>query len=219
MELINFLKRESDLPYFQELLKFIDFEYNNYQCYPKKENIFIIYKSMVLEEIKAVIIGQDPYHNENEADGFAFSTNASKLPPSLKNIYKELESDLGEITLKDGNLHYLVKNGVMLLNTILSVRKNLPLSHQNKGYEILTDKTIKFISENTKKVVFILMGNNAISKKELIDTEKHCIICCPHPSPLSAYRGFFGSKIFSRTNQYLIEFGRKPIEWIKKVNK
>ena len=161
-----------------------------------------------------VIIGQDPYHNEGEAMGLAFSVNKGiKIPPSLKNIYKELNNDLGIDMPKTGDLTPLTKEGVFLINTILTVRENEPLSHKNKGWEIFTDTIIKYISEKNKNIVFVLWGANAIMKESLIDKSKHLVIKSVHPSPLSASRGFFGSRPFSKINDYLRENNIKEINF------
>jgi uracil-DNA glycosylase len=200
----TFFKNETSKPYFKNLEKILVLEYTKYKVFPKKEDIFTAFKLTPLESLKAVIIGQDPYHNEGEAHGLAFSSLASKRPPSLKNIFKELETDLG-IKRDNNNLTDWAKQGVFLLNTILTVRKNEPLSHKQIGWEIFTDEVIKTISDNTNKTVFVLWGNNAKQKKKLINLNKHIIIESAHPSPLSFKRGFEGSKPFSKINNLLDE--------------
>lgn len=162
-----------------------------------------------------VILGQDPYHEVNQAHGLAFSVLCSQIPPSLVNIYKEMEMDLGTPVRQDGNLDYLAKQGVLLLNTILTVRNGQALAHQGLGWEIFTNNVIKLLNTLPQPIVFILWGSNAIRKKEMLNNPNHYILTAPHPSPLSAYRGFFGSKPFSKTNQFLIEHQVEPIKWVK----
>jgi uracil-DNA glycosylase len=203
----NLLNEEFKKEYFKEIMLSLEKEYLNNNVFPKKENIFEAFNLTSFDDIKIVIIGQDPYHGDNQAHGLAFSTKQTKLPPSLKNIYKELYSDLN-IIKEDGDLSKWAKQGVFLLNTILTVEKNKPFSHSKIGWEIFTDKVIELISTNKDKVIFVLWGNNAIKKENLID-KKHIIIKSPHPSPFSANKGFFGSKPFSKINSQLI----KPIEW------
>lgn len=203
------LKDELNKEYFQTLLNKIKEEYKNKNIFPKEENIFRIFKEVDYNQIKVVILGQDPYHGENEADGRAFSVpNQIKTPPSLRNIFKELENDLN-IKKEENDLTNWTKQGVFLLNTILTVEKDKPLSHKNIGWEIFTDEVIKKISDRENPVIFILFGKYAQSKKKII-SKKHYIIETPHPSPLSVYRGFFGSKIFSRANEIL---DKNKIEW------
>ncbi|MBQ8235012.1 MAG: uracil-DNA glycosylase [Bacilli bacterium] len=206
------LKEEYKKEYFVNLTNFIRNAYKNETVYPKKEDIFKALKLTEYENLKVVIIGQDPYHGENEANGLAFSVyNDVKMPPSLRNIFKELKDDLGiERTNKD--LSDWATEGVLLLNSILTVKKDSPLSHSNKGWEIFTDSIIKKINERNDSIVFILWGSFARSKKILID-KKHYIIESAHPSPLSASRGFFGSKPFSKTNLYLKSIGKEEIKW------
>ncbi len=177
-------------------------------------DIFNCFKYTPLKDLKAVILGQDPYHNQGQAMGLSFSVpNGIVPPPSLVNIYKELYTDLGISPVKSGDLTKWAKNGVLLLNTSLTVRGGLANSHKNIGWEVFTDSVIKKISDNKENVVFLLWGGNARSKKKLIDTKKHLILECAHPSPLSAYNGFFGCKHFSKTNEYLIKHGISPIDW------
>lgn len=179
-------------------------EYENYTCYPKYETIFNALKQTPYSNVKVVIIGQDPYHGEGEAHGLSFSVQKGvKLPPSLKNIFKELEDDLGIKNGECGDLTPWAKEGVLLLNSILSVRKDSPLSHKDLGWQLLTDHIIKLINLKEEPVVFILWGSYARSKKVLITNKKHLIIESVHPSPLSAFNGFFGSKPFSKTNNFL----------------
>lgn len=181
--------------------------------YPAENNIFRALNLTTFNDVKVVILGQDPYHGENEANGLAFSINDGvRITPSLRNIFKELKDDLGIIRSKT-DLTEIAKQGVLFLNTILTVEKDKPLSHQNLGWEKITDFIIKYISDNKEGVVFILWGNNARSKKALINQERNLVIESNHPSPLSASRGFFGSKPFSKTNTYLKEKNQSIIDW------
>ena len=208
------LEEEYKKDYFKKLVEFINNEYKEKTIYPKKSCILKALSLTRYEDIKVVILGQDPYHGEKEANGLAFSvSNGIKLPPSLKNIYKELKDDLGIEVSTSGNLECWSKEGVLLLNTVLTVEKDKPASHKNKGWEIFTDAIIKKINERTNPVVFILWGNFARSKKSLITNSIHKIIESPHPSPFSARTGFFGSKPFSKTNSYLKENNQKEIDW------
>ena len=181
--------------------------------YPPKELVFKVF-DLPLEDIKVVILGQDPYHNPGQACGLSFSVNDGvPLPKSLINIYKELYDDLGITPAKTGNLEKWFKQGIFLLNSVLTVEEYSPASHSNVGWQDFTDYIIKTISQKNNNVVFVLWGSYARSKKTLIDSSRHKIIESPHPSPLSAYRGFFGSKVFSRINSYLEEVGKKPIDF------
>ena len=181
--------------------------------YPPKELVFKVF-DLPLEDIKVVILGQDPYHNPGQACGLSFSVNDGvPLPKSLINIYKELYDDLGIIPAKTGNLEKWFKQGIFLLNSVLTVEEYSPASHSNVGWQDFTDYIIETISQKNNNVVFVLWGSYARSKKTLIDSSRHKIIESPHPSPLSAYRGFFGSKVFSRINSYLEEVGKKPIDF------
>ena len=210
-----FLKEEFEKEYYKILMKQVVEEYANNLCHPKYEEIFNAFNLTNLDDLKVVILGQDPYHEINQAHGLAFSVLCEKLPPSLVNIYKEMASDLGVEINQDGNLEYLSKQGVLLLNTILSVRNGAALSHKAFGWEIFTDNVIKYLNTIDKPIVFILWGGNAISKKKLLNNPKHYIITSPHPSPLSSYRGFFGSKPFSKTNDFLKSVNLEPINWVK----
>ena len=166
------------------------------------------------EQVKVVILGQDPYHGPNQAHGLSFSVQPNvKVPPSLVNIYKELADDLGITPVNHGYLKSWAEQGVLLMNTVLTVRGGSANSHRGQGWERLTDAVIKKLNEHEKPLVFILWGNPSIAKKQLIDTEKHVVITSPHPSPLSSYRGFFGSKPFSKANKALVDFGETPIDW------
>ena len=211
----EFIEQESQKEYYIKLKEFVNDEYSKYTCYPPYKNIFHALTITPLDSVKVVILGQDPYHEPNQAHGLAFSVLCKKLPPSLVNIYKEMENDLGVKVNQDGNLDYLAKQGVLLLNTSLTVREHLANSHSKKGWEIFTDNIIKLLNEIDRPIVFILWGSNAISKKIYLTNNKHLILTSVHPSPLSAYGGFFGSKPFSKTNDFLVKNGEKPIIWVK----
>ena len=201
---------------YAKIHEFLKSEYSAHTIYPSMYDIFNAFKLTPFSKVKVVILGQDPYHGEGQAMGLSFSVPKNKeLPPSLKNIYKELKDDLGVNPPDSGDLTAWAKQGVLLLNTVLTVRAGMANSHAGKGWEILTDDVIKKISGGRKNVVFILWGNNARSKKSLIDKSKHLILESAHPSPLSAYNGFFNSKPFSKTNTYLSARGIEPIDWSK----
>ena len=208
------LKDEFDKAYFKEIIVFLEEAYDNRTIFPPKSEIFNALKLSSYRDTKVLILGQDPYYNPGQANGLAFSVKEGvKIPPSLKNIYKELEADL-EIPIADtGSLISWAKQGVLLLNTSLTVEEKKPNSHKNIGWQIFTDAIIKILNEKERPCVFILWGNNAISKERFITNPKHLIIKSSHPSPLSARRGFFGSKVFSRTNQFLKENKEKEINW------
>ncbi len=213
-EWYEFLSAEFDKDYFYNLKLFLLAEQAQYTIYPKNSNIFNAYITTNFNDLKVVIIGQDPYHGPNQAHGLSFSVEQGvSFPPSLKNIFQELVNDIGCEYPNTGNLTKWAKQGVFLLNAVLSVRASQANSHQGMGWESFTDATIKAISDNKKNVVFILWGRPAQMKEKLIDSSKHLIIKSPHPSPLSSYRGFFGSKPFSKTNNYLVESGKKEIDW------
>lgn len=214
MEWKDFLKEEAKKDYYKPLMDFVDSEYKNYTCFPKKENLFNAYNTEY-DDVRCVILGQDPYINEGEAHGYAFSVYDHHLTPSLRNIYKEMADDLGSDVDMDGDISYLAGDGVMLLNTILSVRSGESMSHKGHGWEILTDNTIKALNDRDKPMVFILWGNPARKKKELITNPIHLVIESSHPSPLGASKSFFGSKPFSRCNDFLVKNGLKPINWVK----
>ena len=208
------LKDEFTKEYFVELKRFLIEEKQNYTIYPKGSDMFNAFSYTPFDDVKVVIIGQDPYHGANQAHGLAFSVlDGVAFPPSLRNIFQELNSDIGCPTPKSGNLSSWAKQGVFLINTVLSVREGQAHSHAKHGWEIFTDSVIKKISEKKQNVVFILWGSPAIAKSKLIDSSKHHIITSPHPSPLSSYRGFFGSKPFSKTNEFLASRGIAKIEW------
>ena len=208
------LKDEYKKEYFINLKKFIINEYKTKTIYPKMSEIFNAFIKTPYENVKVVILGQDPYHGETEAEGLSFSVKIGiAKPPSLINIFSELESDLNIKPPNHGSLVSWAEQGVLLLNSSLTVVKDNPKSHSNKGWEIFTDEVIKIINKKDTPVVFILWGSDARSKKSLITNKKHLIIESAHPSPLSAYRGFFGSKPFSRTNEFLIKNNIEPINW------
>ena len=207
------LKDEFYKDYFKELLAKVNNLYKTKNIFPPYNQIFRALELTSFKNTKVIIIGQDPYHEKGQANGLAFSVNEGiKLPPSLINIYKEMKSDLG-IDNNSGDLTNLAKEGVLLLNTTLTVEEGKANSHESFGWNIFTDEIIKKLSNDKNNLVFILWGNNAIKKEDLIDKNKHLIIKSPHPSPLSASRGFFGSKPFSKTNNYLINKNMKPINW------
>ena len=202
-------------PYFLELVRFIKQEYRNHTCYPPGKNIFSALDDCPLDKLKVVIIGQDPYHGKGQAHGYCFSVpNGVNPPPSLINIFKELEDDVNINIPDNGDLTRWSKQGVLLLNSTLTVRENLAGSHQNKGWEIFTDKIIEIISSKRNNMVFLLWGSYAKSKAKLIDNANHLILTSGHPSPLSANRGYwFGNKHFSKTNSYLKSNGLDEILW------
>ena len=207
------LKDEMKKDYFKKLGIFVKNEYKHKTIFPPYENIFDALRFTDYDKVKVVILGQDPYHGLGEAHGLSFSVQRGiKMPPSLLNIFKELKSDLGfNRTLTD--LTDWAKQGVLLLNSIMTVEKDKPLSHKNKGWETFTDNIIRYLNERDKPIVFILWGNFARSKKSIITNSHHKIIESAHPSPLSASRGFFGTKPFSRCNEYLKDFGVEEIKW------
>ena len=208
------LKEMFDSKEYQAFFQKIEKEYQNKIIYPKKENIYNALKLTPYENVKVVIVGQDPYHGENEAHGLSFSVQKGiKLPPSLKNIYKELLNDLKIVEPNCGDLTSWAKEGVLLLNSVLTVEKDKPASHAKIGWSKYTDYIIQKINEKENPVVFILWGNFAKTKRELITNPKHLIITSAHPSPFSARNGFFGSKPFSKTNEFLKENNIKPINW------
>lgn len=199
--------------YFKKLGVFVKNEYKNKIIYPEYKDIFACLRLTDYDDVKVVILGQDPYHGENEAHGLCFSVRQGiKMPPSLLNIFKELKDDLG-VDRKNSDLTDWAKQGVLLLNSIMTVLKDHPLSHKEKGWEIFTDNIIKYLNMREKPVIFVLWGSYARSKKDLIDSKKHFIIEAAHPSPLSAYRGFFGSKPFSKINNILDKLGEEKINW------
>ncbi|WNL26864.1 uracil-DNA glycosylase [Arcobacter cryaerophilus gv. pseudocryaerophilus] len=211
-DIIN-LEKQKD--YYKSLEKEINKRYETTTVFPEKQNIFKAFFLTKLDNLKVVILGQDPYHGFGQAQGLAFSTPANiKNPPSMQNILKEIQSDLGKKSIcEDGDLTPWAKQGVLLLNTILTVEESKPKSHHNLGWEVFTDNVIKYISDNCEDTIFILWGSPAISKTKLIDRKKHHILTAPHPSPLSSYRGFFGCKHFSKTNNILKSLNKEAIIW------
>lgn len=208
------LKSEFEKDYFKKLLSIINNEYKLKTIYPKKTDIFKAFRNTSYQDTKVVILGQDPYHGINQAEGLSFSVKTGiQKPPSLQNIFKELQNDLGYKIPESGSLVPWTKEGVLLLNTVLTVEANKPASHKDLGWEIFTDEVIKKLNEKDSPVVFILWGSFARSKKNLITNKNHYIIESTHPSPFSAYNGFFGSKPFSKTNNFLISHNLKPINW------
>ncbi len=208
------LAKEFEKSYFKALSDFMHNEYLTKQIFPKPKNIFSAFNNCPFEKVKVVIIGQDPYHDFGQAHGFCFSVPLGiKIPPSLSNIYKEIESDLGIIMPKSGDLTSWAKQGALLLNATLTVEAHKAGSHQKKGWEEFTDQTIKTLSEKRENLVFLLWGVYAQNKADLIDESKHLILKAPHPSPLSAHRGFFGCKHFSKTNEFLTSKELKKINW------
>lgn len=210
----NLLATEFQKDYFSKLKYFVAEDRKKNTVFPPKEKLFAAFDYTPLDDVKVVILGQDPYHNVGQANGLAFSvTDGMTIPPSLKNIYKELHTDLGLDIPNSGNLEAWAKQGVFLLNATLSVRAHSPGSHQKIGWEIFTDKVIELISEHKKHIVFILWGKFAQAKASLIDPKKHLILSSFHPSPFSARHGFFGCKHFSKTNTYLESHGINPVQW------
>ena len=208
-----FLESEFEKPYFKDLATFLHDEYEHKTIYPKKTLVFSAFTTD-LNEIKVVILGQDPYHTPGAAEGLAFSVpNSQPIPPSLINIYKEIDNDIGHHNNKTGSLRNWQKQGVLLLNTVLTVEAHRAGSHRDKGWEIFTTEVIKYLNAKRPHLVFILWGRDARNKKSLIDASKHLILESPHPSPLSAYAGFFGNHHFSKTNEFLEQHGMNPIEW------
>ena len=213
------LESEFSNMYFEQLTRFVKEEYKKGAVYPAPKNIFRAFDLCPFDKVKVVILGQDPYHGPKQANGLCFAVGEGvDLPPSLQNMYKELESDIpleqGSTLLKTGDLERWAKQGVLLLNATLTVRAGVANSHQGRGWEQFTDAAIKALSEQREHLVFILWGNYARAKGAHIDRTKHLVIESPHPSPLSAHRGFFGSKPFSKTNAYLQKTAQTPINWL-----
>ena len=208
------LSSEFSKEYFIHLVNFVKEEYVHHTVYPPGKKIFSAFDHCNLNDLKVVIIGQDPYHGPQQANGLCFSvSNGIAMPPSLVNIFKEIKADIGKDLPASGNLERWADQGVLLLNATLTVRANKPGSHQNKGWEIFTDAVIKTISGEKEGIVFLLWGAYAQKKGEIIDEKKHFVLKSAHPSPFAANRGFFGNKHFSKTNEYLINRGLTPIEW------
>lgn len=212
------LADEFSSEYYLSLREFLKSEYFSRKIYPPMNDIFNAFKLTSFSDTKVVILGQDPYHGEGQAHGLCFSVKeGTPHPPSLKNIFKELENEYGFAPPVSGELTDWAKQGVLLLNTTLTVREGQPQSHKGKGWEILTDRVISKLNEKAQPIVFILWGGNARAKKSLITNPKHLILECAHPSPLSAYSGFFGCNHFIKTNDYLEKNGHKPVDWSKTI--
>ena len=209
-------KNEFEKEYFKELISKVEDAYQTSICYPPKERIFSAFNLCDFDDIKIVIIGQDPYHGEREANGLCFSVNDTiKIPPSLRNIFREINDVLGQIFFPtSGNLEHWAKQGILLLNATLTVEQNKPGSHQKIGWETFTEAVVKIISEQKEQVIFLLWGSYDIKKRKNIDTNKHLVLTSGHPSPLSANQGkWFGNKHFSKSNDYLLSINKKPIDW------
>ena len=208
------LGAEFHKPYYRDLYEFVKNEYNSAQIFPPADDIFNAFHLTPLSEVKVVIIGQDPYHNVGQAHGLCFSVKPEvDIPPSLVNIYKELREDLGCEIPNNGYLVKWAKQGVLMLNTVLTVRAHMANSHRGKGWEEFTDAAIRALNKQDRPIVFILWGRPAQTKERMLDNPKHLILKAPHPSPLSTYNGFFGSKPFSKTNDFLEKNGLQPIDW------
>lgn len=210
----EYLKGEFDKEYYRNLREFLKKEYFSKKIYPPMHDIFNALKYTPLKDVRVVIIGQDPYHGPNQAHGLCFSVKKGvEIPPSLKNIYKEMQEDLGVIQPPHGELTSWAKSGVLMLNAVLTVQAGKANSHKNRGWEIFTDRVISLVNQYAQPCVFLLWGANAKAKQNLITNKKHLVLTCAHPSPLSAYNGFFGCKHFSRTNEFLVKNNREPINW------
>ncbi len=208
------LKKEFEKPYFESLTAFVREEYKNHVVYPPGKEIFSAFDRCPYDKVKVVVIGQDPYHGKGQAHGLCFSVNENiKMPPSLVNIFKEIKDDLGVEVPIHGNLENWAKQGVLLLNAILTVRTRQPGSHQNKGWETFTDAAIRSLSENRENLVFLLWGSYAQRKGAVINQSRHLVLESAHPSPFSAHRGFFGNRHFSKANAYLMKHNIEPIRW------
>ena len=208
------LRDEFDRPYFKQLENFLTEERARYEIYPPQEDVFNALRYSSFQDTKVVILGQDPYHEPGQAHGLCFSDNKGvTIPPSLVNIYKEIENDLGIKMPGHGYLSDWAKQGVLLLNTVLTVRRGQANSHKGKGWEIFTDRIVEILNQRQKPMVFILWGANAKSKTELITNKEHMVITGAHPSPLSAWKGFFGGRYFSKANRYLEITGQEPVDW------
>lgn len=208
------LKEEFAKPYYRELYEFVKKEYSSTQVFPPSEEIFTAFHLTPLSQVKVVILGQDPYHNVGQAHGLCFSVKPQvDIPPSLVNIYKELQADLGCRIPNNGYLTKWARQGVLMLNAVLTVRAHQANSHQGKGWETFTDAAIRALNKQDRPIVFLLWGGPAQRKAEVLNNPNHLILKAPHPSPLSAYRGFFGCRHFSQANRFLIEHGLEPIDW------
>ena len=212
---LDCLQGEFKKPYYRDLYQFVRQEYNTHVIYPPADDIFNAFHFTPLSKVKVLILGQDPYHGEHQAHGLCFSVlpDQPELPPSLQNIYKELQDDLGCYIPNNGYLKKWADQGVLLLNTVLTVRAHQAGSHQGKGWEQFTDAIIHAVNAQERPIVYLLWGKPAQSKIPMLTNPKHLILTAPHPSPLSAYRGFFGCKHFSKTNEFLMKNGTEPIDW------
>lgn len=211
---LTVMKPEFSKPYYRELYSFVSNEYRQYKCFPPANEIYSAFELTPLSKVKVVILGQDPYHNDGQAHGLCFSVKAGvDIPPSLVNIYNELHDDLGCYVPNNGYLVKWAEQGVLMLNTVLTVRAHVAFSHSHKGWEEFTDAAIRGLNSQDRPIVFILWGKPAQEKKKMLNNPNHLILEAPHPSPLSAYRGFFGSKPFSKTNEFLTAHGETPIDW------
>jgi uracil-DNA glycosylase len=218
IELLNdwgaLMKEEQEQPYYRELLQRLDEQYEEYTVYPTKPNIYRALQLTAYEDVRVVILGQDPYHGANQAHGLSFSVLPGiKLPPSLKNIFKELQNDIGCKVPNHGFLEHWAKQGVLLLNSVLTVQEGLPNSHRKLGWERVTDKVIHLLNTRETPIAFVLWGNHAQVKGRFIDQKKHFVLNSVHPSPLSAYAGFWGSRPFSQCNEFLLQKGLSTIDW------
>jgi uracil-DNA glycosylase len=211
----RYLNSEFNKDYFEKLQLFLDKEYKSKTIYPAEKNIYNAFNASSFPNTKVVIIGQDPYHQTGQAHGLSFSVqDGVKVPPSLKNIFKEIETDLGRPSkIQKGNLEFWASQGVLLLNSVLTVEDSKPMSHHNKGWEKFTDRVIEVLNLEKNYLVFLLWGKPAELKAVGVDSARHLVLTAPHPSPLSSYRGFFGCKHFSKCNEYLLKTGQKAIEW------
>lgn len=208
------LREEFKKPYYRELYEFVNREYSTAQVFPPSEEIFTAFHLTPLSQVRVVILGQDPYHNVGQAHGLCFSVKPDvEIPPSLVNIYKELHDDLGCYIPNNGYLTKWAKQGVLLLNAVLTVRAHQANSHQGRGWEKFTDAAIQALNKQDRPIVFLLWGRPAQMKASVLDNPNHLILKAPHPSPLSAYRGFFGSRPFSQANRFLMDHGLEPIDW------
>ena len=208
------LAEEFQKSYYKKLQSFVEKEYSNFNIFPEKSLIFNAFFQCSFKDLKVVMIGQDPYHEKGQANGLCFSVNDGvRIPPSLRNIFKELKNDTGKEVSESGDLTSWAHQGIMMLNAVMTVREGKAGSHRKKGWEIFTDAVIKKINNQKDHIVFILWGNYAIEKGKMIDRHRHLVLTSVHPSPLSASWGFFGNNHFSRTNKYLIENGMQPIKW------
>ncbi|MBR6094075.1 MAG: uracil-DNA glycosylase [Lachnospiraceae bacterium] len=211
---LPYFTAESKKEYYVNLAKKVRDEYNRHTCFPPKEDVFAAFQYTSLENVKVVILGQDPYHNVGQAHGLCFSVqNGVEIPPSLVNIYQEIHDDVGCYIPNNGTLTKWAKQGVLLLNTVLTVRAHEANSHRGIGWETFTDRVIEIVNEKNAPVVFLLWGSPAAKKEALLNNPNHLVLKAPHPSPLSAYRGFFGCRHFSKTNEFLEKNGVDPIDW------